>query len=149
AGFPRGVAETPREYATRVADAGFAGSDVLERLTELYTASRFGGRTVEAEVLRDVAHRLSRLGSREGSLAAKLAPGARGRPPSRQARMRGISDRAGRRGHLVCTTLARRSCELAYSNFCSAASSCSARAPRAHSSAERPEPRGPAAPPAR
>jgi transglutaminase-like putative cysteine protease len=65
AGFPRRAAETPREYAARVSDAGLAGSDALERLTELYTASRFGGRSVEAEVLRDVARRLSRLGARD------------------------------------------------------------------------------------
>lgn len=65
AGFPRHPTETPREYAARVTNAGISGSDTLERLTELYTASRFGGRQVEGEVLKDVAHRLSRLGARE------------------------------------------------------------------------------------
>jgi protein-glutamine gamma-glutamyltransferase len=62
AGFPRRPAETPREFALRVADAQLGGSDVLEQLTELYTAARFGGRDIEGDVLRDVARRLPRLG---------------------------------------------------------------------------------------
>jgi transglutaminase-like putative cysteine protease len=56
AGLPRQTAETPREYAARVAGAGLDGGDLLAELTELYTAARFGGRAVDREVL----HRLSR-----------------------------------------------------------------------------------------
>jgi hypothetical protein len=56
AGLPRRTAETPREYATRIAGAGLDGGSLLAELTELYTAARFGGRPVDREAL----HRLSR-----------------------------------------------------------------------------------------
>jgi hypothetical protein len=62
AGLPRRPVETPREYAARVAAAGAAGSDVLGELTELYTASRFGGRPVDGNTLKDVARRLPQIG---------------------------------------------------------------------------------------
>jgi transglutaminase-like putative cysteine protease len=56
AGLPRHPAETPREYAARVAGAGLDAGALLTELTELYTAARFGGRPVD----RDVLHRLAR-----------------------------------------------------------------------------------------
>ncbi|HVU51903.1 MAG TPA: transglutaminaseTgpA domain-containing protein [Polyangia bacterium] len=56
AGVPRRTAETPREYAARVAGAGLDSGALLAELTELYTAARFGGRPVDREAL----HRLSR-----------------------------------------------------------------------------------------
>jgi hypothetical protein len=62
AGLPRGHAETPREFAMRVAGAQARGSDAFEQLTELYTAARFGGQPVEDDVLKEVARRLTRLG---------------------------------------------------------------------------------------
>jgi transglutaminase-like putative cysteine protease len=61
AGLPRRNAETPREYAARVADAGLPGGALLVELTELYTAARFGGRAVETEALRRLARGLGAL----------------------------------------------------------------------------------------
>jgi hypothetical protein len=63
AGLPRRRAETPREYATRVKEAGADGDATLAELTELYTAARFGGRPVAREQLRRLARRLARPGS--------------------------------------------------------------------------------------
>lgn len=61
-GLPRRPSETPREFATRVAASGTGGSDVLARLTDLYTGARFGRRTVGDQSLRELAARLSELG---------------------------------------------------------------------------------------
>jgi transglutaminase-like putative cysteine protease len=66
AGLPRRAAETPREYATRVADAGLDAGRLLGELTELYTAARFGGRPVDREVL----HRLTRALASPGPRSA-------------------------------------------------------------------------------
>jgi hypothetical protein len=62
AGLPRRTAETPREYAARVAGAGLDGGDLLAELTELYTAARFGGRAVDREVLHRLSRGISSLG---------------------------------------------------------------------------------------
>jgi transglutaminase-like putative cysteine protease len=61
-GWPRGRTETPREYAARFAAGGLPGSDLLVELTDVYTAARFGGRSVEPEVLRRLARGVSDLG---------------------------------------------------------------------------------------
>jgi len=63
AGLPRRPTETPREYAGRVARAAAPGSDLLDELTELYTAARFGDRPVDGEALKAVSRRLVQLGS--------------------------------------------------------------------------------------
>jgi protein-glutamine gamma-glutamyltransferase len=61
-GVPRATAETPREYAARVASAGLDGGTLLAELTELYTAARFGGRPVDQEALRRLARGVGSLG---------------------------------------------------------------------------------------
>ncbi len=61
-GWPRGRSETPREYATRFAAGGLPGSEVLVELTDVYTAARFGGRTVAPDTLRRLARSVSTLG---------------------------------------------------------------------------------------
>jgi hypothetical protein len=61
-GLPRRASETPREYAGRIAASGIPGSEVLERLTDLYTGQRFGRRPVDDEPLREIAARLRQLG---------------------------------------------------------------------------------------
>ncbi|HEV3030931.1 MAG TPA: transglutaminaseTgpA domain-containing protein [Polyangia bacterium] len=61
-GLPRHGAETPREYAARVAGAGLDGDALLAELTELYTAARFGGRPVDREALRRLGRGLASLG---------------------------------------------------------------------------------------
>jgi transglutaminase-like putative cysteine protease len=61
-GLPRRSAETPREYAARVADAGLDGGALLTELTELYTAARFGGRPVDREALHRLARGVAGLG---------------------------------------------------------------------------------------
>ena len=62
AGLPRRSAETPREYAARVAGAGLDGGALLAELTERYTAARFGGRPVDRESLQRLARGLASLG---------------------------------------------------------------------------------------
>jgi hypothetical protein len=62
AGLPRERTETPREYAARVARARAGGSEVLDELTELYTAARFGGRAVDVDTLRAMAARVPEIG---------------------------------------------------------------------------------------
>jgi len=42
-GLARRLSETPREHALRVVQANVRASDEMERLTNLYTAARFGG----------------------------------------------------------------------------------------------------------
>jgi hypothetical protein len=61
-GLARRAAETPREFAARIAASGVGGSDVLDRLTDLYTGSRFGQRAVGDEPLRELAARLPEIG---------------------------------------------------------------------------------------
>jgi transglutaminase-like putative cysteine protease len=62
AGLPRQPAETPREYAARVASAGLDDGAALAELTELYGAARFGRREVDRAVLQQLARRLAPLG---------------------------------------------------------------------------------------
>ena len=62
AGLPRARAETPREYAARVAAAGRDAAATLAELTELYVAARFGRRAVDPEALRRLGRHLSSLG---------------------------------------------------------------------------------------
>ena len=62
AGLPRAAAETPREYAARVAGAGLDGGALLAELTELYTAARFGGRPVDREALQRLTRGFASLG---------------------------------------------------------------------------------------
>jgi len=62
-GLARRSSETPREFAARVAASGAGGSDVLARLTDLYTSARFGRRSVGDESVRELAARLSELGA--------------------------------------------------------------------------------------
>jgi hypothetical protein len=45
-----------------VAGANVAGSELLTRLTELYTAARFGQRAVAGDRLKELAGQLSDLG---------------------------------------------------------------------------------------
>jgi len=73
-GLPRHPAETPREFAARVAREQVVGAQELTRLTELYTAARFGRQPVADSDLEDIARRLGDLGTRAGSPPA--APGA-------------------------------------------------------------------------
>jgi transglutaminase-like putative cysteine protease len=61
-GLPRGKAETPREYAARVANAGLDAGALLAELTELYTAARFGDRPVDREALRRLGRGIASLG---------------------------------------------------------------------------------------
>ena len=61
-GLARRASETPGEFAARVAASGVGGSDVLDRLTNLYTGARFGRRAVGDESLRELAARLPELG---------------------------------------------------------------------------------------
>jgi transglutaminase-like putative cysteine protease len=62
AGLPRQRAETPREYAARVAAAGRDEAGALGELTELYAAARFGRREVDKAVLGRLARRLVHVG---------------------------------------------------------------------------------------
>jgi len=62
AGLPRARAETPREYAARVAAAGHDAAATLAELTELYAAARFGQRAVDPEALRRLGRQLPDLG---------------------------------------------------------------------------------------
>ena len=62
AGLPRARAETPREYAARVAAAGRDATTTLAELTELYAAARFGRRAVDPEALRRLGRQLPALG---------------------------------------------------------------------------------------
>ena len=62
AGLPRARAETPREYAARVAATGRDAGATLAELTELYAGARFGGRDVDHEALRRLARRVTALG---------------------------------------------------------------------------------------
>jgi hypothetical protein len=78
-GLPRRPSETPREYAARVAASGVEGSDLLERLTELYTGARFGRRPVDDEPLREIAARLRQLG--RTAPPSTLAPPSAAPPP--------------------------------------------------------------------
>jgi hypothetical protein len=61
-GLARRLSETPREHAVRVVQANVRASDEMERLTNLYTAARFGGRPVDDEVVRDLARALRQVG---------------------------------------------------------------------------------------
>jgi len=71
-GLARRPSETPREFAARVAASGVGGSDVLDRITDLYTGARFGRRAVADEPLRELAARLSEIGrAPPPSLAAR------------------------------------------------------------------------------
>jgi hypothetical protein len=72
-GLARRPAETPREFAARVAASGVGGSDVLDRITDLYTGARFGRRTVADQPLRELAARLPEIGR-----APSPAPRSRG-----------------------------------------------------------------------
>ena len=62
AGLPRQSAETPREYAARVAAAGLDEESALAELTELYAAARFGRREVDRASLQRLARRLVGVG---------------------------------------------------------------------------------------
>jgi transglutaminase-like putative cysteine protease len=61
-GLPRRRAETPHEYAARIAGAGRDEGALLAELTELYTAARFGGRPVDREALARLGRGISSLG---------------------------------------------------------------------------------------
>jgi transglutaminase-like putative cysteine protease len=63
-GLPRHPSETPREFAARVAREPVVGAQDLARLTELYTAARFGRRPVPDGDLEEIARRLPDLGTR-------------------------------------------------------------------------------------
>ncbi|HEX4403342.1 MAG TPA: transglutaminaseTgpA domain-containing protein [Polyangia bacterium] len=63
AGMPRARAETPREYAARVAAAGRDSAATLVELTELYAAARFGQHSASPEALRRLGRQLPGLGS--------------------------------------------------------------------------------------
>jgi transglutaminase-like putative cysteine protease len=70
AGLPRRSAETPHEYAARVAAAGLDAGAALAEITELYTAARFGRRGVDREALRRLARQLAGLGRGAAAPAA-------------------------------------------------------------------------------
>jgi hypothetical protein len=59
AGWPRRFNETPREYADRVRAAGLYAGDDFDRLTESYSAARFGAQAVPHEALADLAAKLA------------------------------------------------------------------------------------------
>jgi transglutaminase-like putative cysteine protease len=59
-GFPRGAAETGRELAARLAQAGDPGAAPFGDLVELYYGVRFGGADVPAAQLERLAERVAR-----------------------------------------------------------------------------------------
>jgi len=53
-GWPRGPAETPDEYAARLAKADVPGAEVMRRLTHHYAAARYGDREIADDVLAEL-----------------------------------------------------------------------------------------------
>jgi hypothetical protein len=53
-GYPRRPAETPDEFAARLAEAGVSGADVMQRLTTHYAAARYGGREIPDPVVESL-----------------------------------------------------------------------------------------------
>jgi hypothetical protein len=59
AGYPRLRNETPHEYAQRVQASGVVSADDFRRLTEHYTAARFGGHDADDAVIAELAAKLA------------------------------------------------------------------------------------------
>ena len=74
-GHPRRPAETPREYARRIEQAGLEAADAFRRLTELYVQARFGRKVIEDAAVAELARSLLRLGRtrREGATDSHAA----------------------------------------------------------------------------
>ena len=75
AGWPRRLNETPREYADRVRATGLVAGDGFDRLTEHYSAARFGGQVVDAAAVAELAAKLAirpPAGGHTGSSGAEL-----------------------------------------------------------------------------
>jgi transglutaminase-like putative cysteine protease len=67
-GFPRRPAETPDEFAARLAAADVPGADVMRRLTSQYALARYGGREIPdpvVEALRAESEAIARPGRTE------------------------------------------------------------------------------------
>lgn len=60
-GWPRRPAETPDEFAARLAEADVAGAETFLKLTRHYTAARYGDREVPAGALDELAPGLDGL----------------------------------------------------------------------------------------
>ena len=63
-GFPRGPAETPDEFATRLVAAQVLGAEAFQKLTDHYTAARYGDREVPDGALAALAGELEAVGRR-------------------------------------------------------------------------------------
>jgi transglutaminase-like putative cysteine protease len=61
-GHPRAPQLTPREYARLLATASVPGAGDVAELVELYYAATFGGEVVPPERMRDLRHRIRRVG---------------------------------------------------------------------------------------
>jgi hypothetical protein len=59
AGWPRHHNETPHEYARRVGASGVIADDGFRRLTERYTAARFGGHDADDATVAELAAKLA------------------------------------------------------------------------------------------
>ena len=58
-GWPRHHNETPHEYARRVGASGLIADDDFRRLTERYTAARFGGHDADDKTVAELAAKLA------------------------------------------------------------------------------------------
>ena len=63
-GWPRRPAETPDEFAARLAEANVTGAEAFRALTRHYTAARYGDRPVPEDALAALAPDLDAVGRR-------------------------------------------------------------------------------------
>jgi transglutaminase-like putative cysteine protease len=61
-GWPRGPAETPREYAERLVKSDVPGADVMFQLTRHYAAARYGDHEVSPEVMTELGAAVDEVG---------------------------------------------------------------------------------------
>jgi hypothetical protein len=71
-GWTRGSAETPREFASRLAAAQIPSAEALAKLTEHYGAARFGDRDIPDALVAELERAAEELG--RGTPPPPVAP---------------------------------------------------------------------------
>ena len=61
-GHERRASETPHEFSRRMGELDVQGLDALDQLTELYVSARYGRRSVDPDVVRELARHIGDVG---------------------------------------------------------------------------------------